>query len=81
MLLKEKSKEENVQRHQRKLEYKKELYLEKLKAEQQTFNEARKLKNDVIQERYYNHMIDEIKKSQLKEQVERMQYTKKFDTD
>ncbi len=60
--LKEKSKEENVKRHQRRLEYKKELYLQKLKTEEQTFNEARKLKNDVIQERYYNHMIDQIKK-------------------
>lgn len=31
--LKELSKEENVQRHQRRLEYKKELYLQRLKAE------------------------------------------------
>eukprot|EP00347_Sterkiella_histriomuscorum_P002584 403367581 len=79
MQLKELSKEENIKRHQRRVEYKKELYLQKLKAEQQTFNEARKLKNDVIQERYYNHMIDEIKKHQVKEQVEKMYYTKKFD--
>lgn len=61
--LKEQSKEDNVIRHKRRLEYKKELYLERLKAEEQTFNETRKLKNDVIQERYYNHMIDEIKKN------------------
>ena len=77
--LKEKSKEENVKRHQRRLEYKKELYLQKLKTEEQTFNEARKLKNDVIQERYYNHMIDQIKKDQVKETVEHMQHSKKFD--
>lgn len=68
-----------MKRHQRRLEYKKELYLQKLKTEQQTFNEARKLKNDVIQERYYNHMIDQIKKDQVKEQVEHMQLSKKYD--
>ena len=57
-MLKEKSKEENVKRHQKKQDYKKELYMLKLKAEEQTFNEVRKLKHEVIQERYYNHMID-----------------------
>lgn len=77
--LKVQSKEENIKRHKKRLEYKKELYLEKLKAEEQTFNEVRKLKNEVIQERYYNHMIDEIKKNQMKETVEKMQYSKKFD--
>ncbi|CDW82719.1 UNKNOWN [Stylonychia lemnae] len=79
--LKEQSKEENVKRHQRRLEYKKELYLQRLQSEQQTFNEARKLKNDVIQERYYNHMIDEIKKHQMKQQLEKMQYSKRFITE
>ena len=62
LLLKEQAKEENIKRHQRKLEYKKDLYLVKIKSEEQTFNETRKLKHEVIQERYYNHMIDQIKK-------------------
>ena len=47
-MLKERSKEENVKRYQRQLDYKKELYLQKLKQEQLTFNEARKLKSQVI---------------------------------
>ena len=80
LILKEKQKEENIKRYQRQLEYKKELYLQKLKAEQQTFNEVRKLKIDVIQERYYNHMIDQIKKHQLKESLEQMHIFKKYDT-
>ena len=46
--LKIKSKEENIKRHQKRLEYKKELYLEKLKAEKQTFDQVKKLKNEVI---------------------------------
>ena len=78
-VLKEQAKEENVKRHQKRLEQKKELYLQRLKAEQQTFSETRKLKHEVIQERYYNHMIDEIKRHQMKNSLETMQITKKFD--
>lgn len=55
--------------------------MQRLQAEQQTFDEARKLKNDVVQERYYNHMIDEIKKHQIKEALQKMQITKKFEKD
>ena len=77
-ILKEKAKEENILRHQRKKDYKKELYMSKLKFEEQTFKEMRKLKTQVIQERYYNHMIDEIKKNQMKECVEQMHLNKKF---
>jgi len=49
-----------------------------LKFEEQTFKEMRKLKTQVIQERYYNHMIDEIKRKQMKECVEQMHLNKKF---
>ena len=76
--LKERAKEENVQRHQRRLAYKKELFLQRLSAEKLTFDAARRLKHEVIQERYYNHMVDEIKRRQLKAAVEQMQYSKRF---
>ena len=77
--MKERSKLENIERYHRTLEYKKDLYLQKLKARQQTHEEMKKLKREIIQERYYNHMIDQIKKDQLKSSIEEMHYFKKFD--
>ena len=53
--------------------------MQKLKSEEMTFKEVKKLKHEVIQERYYNHMIDQIKRHQLKSTQEQMHLFKKYD--
>ncbi len=77
--LKEKQKTEHLMRHKRTQDYKRGLYLNKLQAQEEVFNEVRALKHDLVQERYYNKMIDQIKKDEIKKTVEQMQVDRKYD--
>ena len=47
-MLKIKIKEENIKRFQKKKDYNKELYLEKIKWEAENFNEMKKFKQNLV---------------------------------